>query len=188
MRDGMTIILHLAQDLPSRPEAQSPLAGMLMSVGVLLLVLVTWFSLRKKLLARGTHERVNPKQLNLQAEQRSRGRLESVMVDAEELARRLAAHMDNKAARLEILLREADERIEELRGLTQSAGASPSSTPHPFDAQSVKDPRSRRILELAATGKSAMEISRELDEPIGTVELVMALRAQQPAEARGLRR
>jgi uncharacterized protein DUF6115 len=176
----------VAQTTPSRPENQSALPGMLMSAGVLVLVMMTWFSLRKKLNRRANHERVNPKQLTIQAEKRSKGRLESVMVDAEELSRRLAAHLDNKAARLEILLREADERIAQLQGTTKESVAIDAT--HPFDMTSVKDPRSRRILELASTGRSAVDISRELDEPIGTVELVLALRAQQPAETQGLRR
>mgnify|MGYP000240558463 CR=1 FL=1 len=60
----------------------------------------------------------------------SRNRIEQLMADAEELTRRLAAHMDNKAAHLEALLTQTEARIAELESLLAHASKSPSSDSH----------------------------------------------------------
>ncbi len=59
--------------------------------------------------------------------------VERAMSDAEQLARRLAATMENKAARLELLIEEADRKLEELnRAVSQaSRTAAPERTPAP---------------------------------------------------------
>ena len=47
-----------------------------------------------------------------------------LIVELEKMARQMTAQLDTRAARLEMLLREADERIESLRGLGQAGGES----------------------------------------------------------------
>lgn len=52
--------------------------------------------------------------------------VERAMSDAEELTRRMAATMENKAARLELLIEEADRKLEELnRAVAQASRAAP---------------------------------------------------------------
>ncbi len=107
--------------------------------------------------------------------------------DAEELARHLAAQIDAKAERLERLIRAADERLAALEdaaaeGLLDapgSAGAAPARIGRAIGAGAATieaDPISRRIHELADTGKSAREIALTLGEHVGKVQLVLALR------------
>ncbi len=56
----------------------------------------------------------------------SAGPVERAMSDAEELTRRMAATMENKAARLELLIEEADRKLEELnRAVAQASRAAP---------------------------------------------------------------
>lgn len=50
-----------------------------------------------------------------------------MMVDAEDIARRLGATLDNKAARLELLIEEADAKLDQLnRAIARSDGRSPA--------------------------------------------------------------
>lgn len=104
----------------------------------------------------------------------------SAMSDMEQLARRLSALLDSKAERIEILIERADQRIDQLRALEQSASSS-----QPADAAEIDeppDPRAARIYELADRGYSEVEIARELAEQTGTVELVLALRRSRRNE------
>ena len=66
------------------------------------------------------------------------------MLDAEEITRRLSAQLDNKAARLELLLEEADAKLSELNrvlaGAERSANRSiPPRSPDPLYAASQDD-------------------------------------------------
>jgi len=50
-----------------------------------------------------------------------------LMVDAEDIARRLGASLDNKAARLELLIEEADAKLDQLnRAIARSEGRTPA--------------------------------------------------------------
>ncbi|VAX42585.1 hypothetical protein MNBD_PLANCTO03-1477 [hydrothermal vent metagenome] len=120
-------------------------------------------------------------------------RLDRLMTDAEELTRRLAAILDNKAARVEILLEQADER---LRALEAAANAAEQPTPpheshpasHPAAPLSLTDPPPaapeadpidplhRRVYDLADRGLTPVDIARQIDRPTGQVELILALR------------
>lgn len=162
------------------------LPGLLLAAGVLLLLLVTWSSLRRKLRKAAAdrpdaRERVARVRARHEAQTQGRASLDEVMVSAEELARRLAAHMDAKAARLERLIQDAERVIGELD--RRSGGAPrPASTrlPSAFDPppeqRSGADPSVRKIYRLADEGRPPLEIASMLEEQVGKVELVLALR------------
>ena len=153
-----------------------------------------------------------------------RGDLEGLMVDIEQLARRLGAQLDAKSRQLETLLEEADQRIAALGGEVAPAPpaadryepsappveetsdeeveqppeeplaeADPTSTPAPPatppppappappppplpNAEPPPDPLVARVYALADEDSSAHDIARDLGEPIGKVELILALR------------
>lgn len=118
-----------------------------------------------------------------------------------QLARRVLAQIEARSAQLEALIEDADARIEELRRL-QASGQSIGETgggerngrrpPHPprppSDAHSSHgpdgdaadrapdDPVMRGVYELADRGLAPVEIARELDQHLGAVELILALR------------
>jgi hypothetical protein len=111
-------------------------------------------------------------------------RLEHLMGDAEELTRRLAAILDNKAATLEVLIQQADERARRLESLAAQAAPPPPPdatpapdrrAPEPAPRDAV-DPFHRRVYELADQGLSPVDIARRIDRPTGQVELILALR------------
>ena len=115
-------------------------------------------------------------------------RLERLMTDAEELTRRLAAVLENKAEKIEVLIEQADERLQALESAQADAEASPfvkpqapqregstsdaSDPPPPLSM----DPLHRKVYDLADQGLTPVDIARQIDKPTGQVELILALR------------
>lgn len=127
----------------------------------------------------------------------------NLMVEMLETARQMTAQLDTRAAKLDLLIRQADQRLESLKsaghGLVaptpstatpsqlsdgantatvnetaESAPASPAATPQP--TETPPDPRHAEIYAMADSGRSPHEIARSLDRPNGEVELILALR------------
>jgi hypothetical protein len=110
-------------------------------------------------------------------------RLSSVACEAEELAERLAERVEMQASRLEELISEADARLRKLETMckppTAAARGGVIAEPRPFRASPSSngaDPLSQRVYGLADQGLPAVEIARRLEEQIGKVELILALR------------
>ena len=110
--------------------------------------------------------------------------LEDLASEIEQLMHRLGADVDQRANRLESLLREADQKIAEL-GRFQSQAAAvdtrridppQSNTPSPQMTSGTDDPLARSIYVLADAGHDSLEIARRLKEHVGKVELILALR------------
>lgn len=122
------------------------------------------------------------------------GQMQNLLVELSEMARQITAQLDTRAAKLELLIKEADEKLEALR----KAGA-PPLTPLPppppelfvpNDAQPEAeapaaplppaapemDRRHAEVYRLADEGQSAIEIARRVNRPTGEVELILALR------------
>lgn len=128
------------------------------------------------------------------AKQGVRDDLEALMVDIEQMARRLSAQLDAKTIQVEKASREADERIAQLRALQEQlarpnihaaaasappeagnyAVSSPSDTDSGADPHA--DPLTHEVYALADQGRGPSDIARQLNEHIGKVELILALR------------
>ncbi|MBN2562829.1 MAG: hypothetical protein JXQ75_18045 [Phycisphaerae bacterium] len=127
--------------------------------------------------------------------------MEQLLIELEELSRKINAQIDTKFAKLERSIADADKRISAFRILIDEAkrvtdGIAPSAGPSPADASpdapavqrgEVESPREdgtsprgderrRRIYELADRGSTAVEIAQELDQTVGEVELILNLR------------
>lgn len=164
----------------------SALPGLLLAVGVLAVGLSLWWSVRKKLkrgfrLAReDSQEKIERVRASATAGQRER--IETYMADAEELTRRLAAILENKAERVEALIDKAEARLAELEGRLGSPKVTtrrvePSSAMAPDAIRyEAADPVAVDVYRLADEGRTALEIAKELDEHTGKVELILALR------------
>ena len=118
----------------------------------------------------------------------------NLLVELSEMTRQMTAQIETRAARLEALVHEADEKIALLRSLAGSAGAGPS--PHGVlleakllesDAVTMRpaedpvpavDPRHAEVYDLADGGQSAQDIARQTGRPRGEVELILALRGR----------
>lgn len=117
-----------------------------------------------------------------------KGDLEDLMVEIEQLAKRFATQLDAKTFELEDLLQQADRRIAELKRLhqqdmpsTQGEGdANTLPTPvAPIEPEPIfpEDPLARSVYQLADEGMEPMQIAQQLEEHIGKIELILALRA-----------
>lgn len=142
-----------------------------------------------------------------------RGDLEGLMVDIEQLARRLGSQLDAKSQQIESLLAQADQRIAALGGQSPAAATpvdryepstgpadpvasdppAPDSAPGsasvsdsvpasaaanraPSPDSAEPEPLVARVHALSDQQRSPADIARELDEPIGKIELILALR------------
>ena len=154
-------------------------APIVMVAGVVGLGILLTFSIRGKI-ARRNLERPSPRQRIEQLKaRRPREHAQTQAAELVELARRLASQLDNKTVHLERLIRQADERIALLSGKPGKHKPAPSepraeqaATPPP-----PPDPLRKRVYELADAGRNPIEIAQELDEQVGKVELILALRA-----------
>lgn len=112
-----------------------------------------------------------------------RNDLESLMVDINRMARDLGGQLDAKIIRIEKATQEADERIAQLQALRDSL-SNPSAmgdvnadqlvTPQADAADA--DPLTKQVYALADQGKGPHDIAQQLDEHVGKIELILALR------------
>jgi hypothetical protein len=159
---------------------QSPLAPVLLVAGVVMLGVLLTFGIRAKI-ARRNRDRPSPRELieHVKATHERADDAHAVASHLADTARRLSAQLDNKARRLEVLIRQADERITALSGTANGptaprAGGARDETP--ASAAPPLDPLTRSVYDHADTGMSALEIAQQLDEQVGKVELILALR------------
>jgi hypothetical protein len=125
---------------------------------------------KKDPLARGTSSSSLARQRNVERQ------MESLLVELSEMARQITAQLDTRSAKLEALIREADEKISALRQSPQVPTATTAAAPE-WTAASI-DPQHEAVYALADQGKSTGEIARQLNRPNGEVELILALRAR----------
>ena len=118
--------------------------------------------------------------------------MQNLLVELSDMSRQITAQIDTRAAKLDALIREADEKINELRAL--SDGAAPVPTSRSYDSYRLPvsptpqsssllanddDPRHAAVYRLADQGKSSPQIAAELGKPNGEVELILALRGKK---------
>ncbi|MEO0515093.1 MAG: hypothetical protein AAF086_07345 [Planctomycetota bacterium] len=134
-----------------------------------------------------------------------RNDLESLMVDIEQLAKRLGNQLDVKAMRIEKLIDEADLRIAQLQKALHDQHAQPpravpvrdttdpKPSPHaaspeaiakqlnavvesPLTSEAQTQQLTAEVARLADAGQSPEAIAKQLDEHVGKIELILALR------------
>ncbi|MCK4872158.1 MAG: hypothetical protein KAS72_05500 [Phycisphaerales bacterium] len=218
----------------SQLEGNRGLAALLFAGGALLLIALLIIRMRRQQAQRRHAYRPPRERLaTIRKDAAQRDDLHTTMADVEELTRRCAAHLDNKAARLEYLITLADDRLARLeasasgepvptspaaygedptapladlrpdqegpppptrRQMEQRATrtARADAAPNVFDAAPIKagdglpspviteppdDPLTRRVYQMADRGAEPVEIAQTLDEQVGKVELILALRS-----------
>jgi hypothetical protein len=124
-------------------------------------------------------------EINSLAQQRSVERqMQNLLVELSEMARQVTAGLDTRAAKLDALIREADQKIAILTSLQQAAVVNPSQPgagmpsaesvprPNPYEP----DPRHLEVYTLADQGQTPAQIAAQLNRPNGEIELILALR------------
>jgi hypothetical protein len=146
-------------------------------------------------------QRSGPK-LTLTQQKSIERQMESLLVEFSNMARQMSAQLDTRSAKLELLIKEADQKLAELKAAVgtpndNAAGHAaaevalqrlplPSTADAPLfhvPVPSASVPRSEsphaNIYALADRGRSPHEIARELERPDGEVELILALRPKE---------
>ena len=127
-----------------------------------------------------------------------RSSMDAIGVEIEQLARRVGAQLDNKAARLETLLNEAERTISRLESATAAAKrqalpsrdllaavpAAAATPPRPaVPTAAERDRLTHDVHGLADQGLDAAAIAKAVDRPVGQIQLILSLR-EAAAEAR----
>ena len=111
--------------------------------------------------------------------------VEQVMLELDQLARQIHGRIDTRVAKLEAIIRDADERIDQLGRLVRAARGDAtidvtldSEDPHmpSPSANEETDDRHGAVYRLADGGLSAAQIGQEVGKTTGEVELILALR------------
>jgi len=178
--------MRLVSNLLLMVAGKTVLKDMLLVAGVLLVTTSLLMAYRKRRRRMATdltpHEQIE----RMQQQRGMRGDLEDLMVEIEQLAKRMGSQLDAKSIQLERLLAEADRRIEQLQSLSKKVGCedrwsnSPnSSVPQKVVFSNVDPPNdalAKSIYAMADQGLESDEIAKRLDELVGKVELILALR------------
>lgn len=165
MMDGMSIWLLAAVDESTR--------WMLISVAALTVIYAVVRTRFKK-----KDPLDDPPHFSSLSQQRGVEReMSNLLVELSEMSRQISAQLDTRAAKLDLLIREADEKIAALKNL----GTMPDTPAPPLRLVQPPpdiDPRHAEIYALADQGRSASDIARQLNRPTGEIELILALRPQ----------
>ena len=131
--------------------------------------------------------------LSLAAQREVERQMTELLVELEQMARKMTAQVDTRAARLELLIKDADEKIALFRSLAQGAPASHAGTDDPAaplppvdiapGLAPAIDRRHAEVYELADSGLSARQIAQQLGRPYGEVELILAIRPRDAVAA-----
>lgn len=159
----------------------------LLILGVVLITAYLLMRMRKRRAEGPTHVTGRERVEQYRQQDGVRNDMEGLMVDIEQMAKRLGAQLDAKAIRLEKLLDEADLRIAQLHQAEAERHANPptaeapaqpevSAEPAPAEPAIPADPLAADVHRLADEGLAAPEIASRLDEHVGKVELILALR------------
>jgi hypothetical protein len=113
---------------------------------------------------------------NLSRQRDVEKQMETLLVELSEMARQITAQLDTRSAKLEVLIREADEKIAALQNVPAKIIDPPTPAAAGRDIPATDDPRHAAVYALADNGLSANQIAQRLKRPSGEVELILALR------------
>lgn len=129
--------------------------------------------------------RANP---SLAGQREVERQMTDLLVELEQMARQMTAQLDTRTRKLELLIKEADQKIAMLQGAAQNApalvdGSSPMESAAELPPVPLPDSRHSEVYDLADTGQSARQIAQQLGRPQGEIELILALRPRLAAAA-----
>lgn len=142
----------------------------LVPLAVILIAIFLLLRRPRRSVSSGTGQRKPP--ASLSAEERIRRDLDALMVELQELSRRTNAEIDTRFAKIEVVIRDADQRIATLNRLTRKGGKKSAEAPDEPDL------RHQIVYELADAGMNPIQIAKELGKTPGEVELILNLRGK----------
>jgi hypothetical protein len=136
--------------------------------------------------------------------------MQELLVELSDMSRQITGQLDTRAARLEVLIRQADERIAKLSHADSTTPSPTTITPvlvpevssSTSESSQVPDPAPetdstpmvaideivqppaahREVYVLADEGSSPQQIADRLSRPRGEIELILALRPSRSVE------
>lgn len=141
---------------------------------------------------------------SVQSSRQASDEMRQLLIELQEFARQAVGQIDTRSRKLEVLIRDADARLERL-GQAQASpptakqGAADSDEPdrptssldilvgdagptHRVTDRHASDSKISgerlTVFELADQGLSSIEIAKKLNRPTGEIELILSLRAQ----------
>lgn len=154
-------------------------------VGITVLMLI---SARRKIRESRNTPRTYARDLyaRLKEEKAAVSDVQEVMLELEQLARQIHGQIDTKFAKLETVIRDADQRIETLSRMVRKADGDQTidvtiddrSRPAEVEAPPIEDGRSQHaeVYRLADAAMGPVQIAQETGKTVGEVELILALR------------
>lgn len=126
--------------------------------------------------------------LSLAGQREMERQMTELLVELEQMARHMTAQLETRTQKLELLIKEADQKITLLQGVAENApvpvnGSIFSETPPELATVAVLDSRHAQVYDLADAGQPAHQIAQHLDRPQGEIELILALRRRGTAAA-----
>ena len=167
--------------------ADDPLAWALLALGAFGVFYMAFLRPRMQKAARRRDPMATrPDQRRSLAGERSAERqMQSLVIELEALARRMGGELDTKAAKLETLIGQADERIARLTagGATAAAAAKladgvRAGKSGPAESGLAGLGHHRDLYALADAGQTPAQIAAKVNRPAGEVELILALRGR----------
>lgn len=98
--------------------------------------------------------------------------MQNLLVELSQMAQQISAQIDTRSAKLEALIKEADEKIAQLSAANSKAPAGLRLV----QDEEVADSRYQEIYAMADKGARVMEIAQKFGKPSGEIELILALR------------
>jgi hypothetical protein len=157
-------------------------ALMLMGLSI---VVIMYLTFRKRQRSDPLH---SPMRLSLQQQKALERDMQSVVVELSEMSRQMSAQLETRAAKLELLIQEADEKIATLNAALASLQGSITGQSTPIDLPApmkspglrlVKDDTEDRwaeVYRLADQGLSTAQIATHLNRPEGEIDLILHIR------------
>jgi hypothetical protein len=142
---------------------------------------------------RNKKEPLSPPRFPLARQREVEEQMNTLLVELSQMARQITSQLDTRAMKLEMLIKDADERLAALQAAKNSEASvsSVTSDNHTSEAEVAElhfssrqtaspsvavDPRHQEVYTMADEGRSPGEIARIVQRPAGEVELILALR------------
>jgi len=116
--------------------------------------------------------------------------MQNLLVEYEQLIRNMTVGLDTRAAKLELLIKEADDKLAALKAATAAVTGGGGPAPGEAPSQPLRrdvlpppvapgpDPRHAEIYRLADQGMPVNDIARKVGKQNGEIELILALRSK----------
>ncbi len=193
MQNLIGFILAQEQSDTIRPD----LPPYILVLGILILIAFLLISAHRRV--RRSKERAGlPVQERIQPDSQGRdvcNQIGELMAKLAELSRQINGQMDMRLTQMDLLLHQADQKIESLQHLTKgqpnyknptvpkltpsldSASPAVECKPQPLsEKEKNQDPIVDEVLRLKSKGMSSVAIAQQLERPVGEIELMLAIR------------